>query len=275
MRVRYTLNLYTDKKLDSEIADYIAEHPKGMERSEAIRTLIKVGYNTLIRHMDSQQAVEHSVNENDLKMVVEMLSGLMKKAPATPQAPQTSPDEMFRMMQMFEMMRGGANPANQQSSPSHHPYPYPYPPHMMPPGMQYPESEHRTDVRQSSEQRDMERRPHPPASESPSDVRTESEPRQLNESVREESKRVQESSSERDNEENIIKSNESQVIKKEAVKPVSFDEEIIDPDLMIQNEEEGFVGFDLGDGESDVFNEDDDDDDFIDPLEMLGAKFGG
>lgn len=275
MRVRYTLNLYTDKKLDSEIADYIAEHPKGMERSEAIRTLIKVGYNTLIRHMDSQQAVEHSVNENDLKMVVEMLSGLMKKAPATPQAPQTSPDEMFRMMQMFEMMRGGANPANQQSSPSHHPYPYPYPPHMMPPGMQYPESEHRTEVRQSSEQRDMERRPHPPASESPSDVRTESEPRQLNESVREESKRVQESSSVRDNEENINKSNESQVIKKESVKPVSFDEEIIDPDLMIQNEEEGFVGFDLGDGESDVFNEDDDDDDFIDPLEMLGAKFGG
>ncbi len=275
MRVRYTLNLYTDKKLDSEIADYIAEHQKGMERSEAIRTLIKVGYNTLIRHMDSQQAVEHSVNENDLKMVVEMLSGLMKKAPATPQAPQTSPDEMFRMMQMFEMMRGGANPANQQSSPSPHTYPYPYPPHMMPPGMQYPESEHRTEVRQSSEQRDMERRPHPPASESPSDVRTESEPRQLNESVREESKRVQESSSVRDNEENINKSNESQVIKKEAVKPVSFDEEIIDPDLMIQNEEEGFVGFDLGDGESDVFNEDDDDDDFIDPLEMLGAKFGG
>lgn len=271
MRVRYTLNLYTDKKLDSEIADYIAEHPKGMERSEAIRTLIKVGYNTLIRHMDSQQAVEHSVNENDLKMVVEMLSGLMKKAPVTQQAPQTSPDDMFRMMQMFEMMKGGANPANQQDFPSHTSYPSPYPPHMMPPGMHYPESE----VRDSSEQREMERKPHPPASERPSDVRTESDSRQFNESIREESKRVQESKSISENEENINKSNESQVIKKEAVKPVSFDEEIIDPDLMIQNEEEGFVGFDLGDGESDVFNEDDDDDDFIDPLEMLGAKFGG
>ncbi|HAT8518383.1 hypothetical protein VB319_22060 [Vibrio parahaemolyticus] len=275
MRVRYTLNLYTDKKLDSEIADYIAEHPKGMERSEAIRTLIKVGYNTLIRHMDSQQAVEHSVNENDLKMVVEMLSGIMKKAPATQQAPQTSPDDMFRMMQMFEMMRGGANPANQQSFPSPASYPYPYPPHMMPPGMNYPESDHRTEVRDSSEQREMERNPHPPASESPSDVRKQSDSRQFNESVREENKRVQESKSISKNEENINKSNESQVIKKEAVKPVSFDEEIIDPDLMIQNEEEGFVGFDLGDGESDVFNDDDDDDDFIDPLEMLGAKFGG
>lgn len=226
--------------LDAEVADYIESHPKGHERAEALRMLVKAGYNSLIRNMGDKQAVEHAVDQSSLSLVVEMLSGVMKNA-SEQRKPAMNDAEMLRMMQMFEFMqRGGMLPANQQHSPAVAPMPMPQ------------TGVYQSPVNTQEEHVDAGNHPvshpvshpgsHPVSHEPQIEVKTEKV-----ESVAEASK-------------------VDEVQQKSSSKQEFVDEEIIDSDLISDGESEEFGGFDI-DGE------DEDDDYLMDPLELLGAKF--
>ncbi|MFS1429178.1 hypothetical protein LMH73_019020 [Vibrio splendidus] len=245
MRVRYTVGLYSNKLLDAEVADFIESHPKGHERAEILRMLVKAGYNSLIKNMGDQHAIEHAVDQSSLSLVVEMLSGVVKHA-AEPKKSAMTDGDMLRMMQMFEMMqRGGLNPAN---------------PHVESPlpakeaqGYHHPVSSHEAPLQSVT-------------------APIEKPVATLRDSVTKQQQiqgdKVTELAHEVTRDQDII--NERHIPAEPVVhQPTNvgnIDEEIIDTDLMVGDEQEEFGGFEIDD-------EDDDDDYLMDPLALLGAKF--
>lgn len=61
MRHRFTFALYDDIAMDAELLDYIIGHDK-YKRGDVIRMLLRVGYSSLIKHNDINDALIGSVD---------------------------------------------------------------------------------------------------------------------------------------------------------------------------------------------------------------------
>lgn len=75
MKHRYVVNLYSEDPLDAEIADYLVIH-QGSRRQELLRTLVKIGFSTLIKGKDSLDAVSAGMDKTELVLLLRaMLAG--------------------------------------------------------------------------------------------------------------------------------------------------------------------------------------------------------
>lgn len=73
MRHRFTFALYDDIAMDAELLDYIIGHDK-YKRGDVIRMLLRVGYSSLIKHNDINDALIGSVDPESIRVIVNALA---------------------------------------------------------------------------------------------------------------------------------------------------------------------------------------------------------
>lgn len=73
MRHRYVVNLYSDDHFDAEISDYLTMFG-GTKKQELLRTLLRVGYSSLIKHKSNPAAIAAGYSSEELVAVIAMLS---------------------------------------------------------------------------------------------------------------------------------------------------------------------------------------------------------
>lgn len=75
-RHRFNFSIYDDSFLDSEIIDYLAGHDSGHARQEAIRSLIRAGFSSLIKNNNSKQANIDSIDPSVLHAALQTLNNI-------------------------------------------------------------------------------------------------------------------------------------------------------------------------------------------------------
>jgi hypothetical protein len=73
MRHRFTFALYDDIAMDAELLDYIIGHDK-YKRGDVIRMLLRVGYSSLVKHNDINDALIGSVDPESIRVIVNALA---------------------------------------------------------------------------------------------------------------------------------------------------------------------------------------------------------
>ncbi|MND12163.1 hypothetical protein D3C87_378550 [compost metagenome] len=73
MRHRFSVALYDDLAMDAELLDYIFGHDK-YKRSDVMRTLLRVGYSTLVKHnSDVNDIMVGSVDPDAIRIIMNAL----------------------------------------------------------------------------------------------------------------------------------------------------------------------------------------------------------
>lgn len=81
---RYTLNLRLNNNQDAEISDYLATFEKGFPRSQALRLLTVVGFNSLIKFRGNNESWANALSENRLLEMLEHLENVDKSDTSWP-----------------------------------------------------------------------------------------------------------------------------------------------------------------------------------------------
>jgi hypothetical protein len=87
-RHRFNFSIYDDTYLDSEIIDYLASHDSGHARQEAIRSLIRAGFSSLIKSNDSKQANIDSIDPSVLHAALQTLNNITNSGNSYVRAPE-------------------------------------------------------------------------------------------------------------------------------------------------------------------------------------------
>lgn len=85
MRHRYVVNLYSDDHFDAEISDYLTMFG-GTKKQELLRTLLRVGYSSLVKHKNNPASIAAGFSSDELIAVIALLS-------ANGIIPQSSPGQ--------------------------------------------------------------------------------------------------------------------------------------------------------------------------------------
>lgn len=75
-RHRFNFAMYDDSFVDTEIIDYISNHEAGHARQEAIRSLLRAGFSSLIKNNDSKQASIDSIDPKVLNAAIQTLNNI-------------------------------------------------------------------------------------------------------------------------------------------------------------------------------------------------------
>lgn len=87
-RHRFNFSLYDDSYLDSEIIDYLSSHEAGHARQEAIRSLLRAGFSSLIKNNDKKQAALDSIDPNVLAAALQIINNVNQGGQIAPQHQQ-------------------------------------------------------------------------------------------------------------------------------------------------------------------------------------------
>lgn len=71
-RIRYQVSLYTEYESEAEIADYLTSFDV-RKRQEIIRTLVKAGYSSMVKHKNSSASMLSSVDPDMLNALMQQL----------------------------------------------------------------------------------------------------------------------------------------------------------------------------------------------------------
>lgn len=75
-RYRLSFSMYDDTFIDSEIVDYLFSHDAGHARQEAIRSLLRAGFSSLVKNNDKRQASIDSLDPSVLAAALQILNNV-------------------------------------------------------------------------------------------------------------------------------------------------------------------------------------------------------
>lgn len=75
-RHRFQVAMYDNTPLDRDIIDYIASYDSSHAKQEFIRSLMRIGFSTLIKNRTSQQALMDGLDPETLAVAIQTLSAI-------------------------------------------------------------------------------------------------------------------------------------------------------------------------------------------------------